>query len=89
MTCEAALAKLAYLIGKGYTEEHIIKLMQTNLRGELTEEKEKLQFKINQVGLMQIVDEVLCEYFPTGLKDLFYFKIENNISRYIINNCSP
>lgn len=46
MTCEAALAKLSYLIGKGYPEEHIIKQMQTNLRGELTEEKEKLQFKI-------------------------------------------
>jgi L-asparaginase/Glu-tRNA(Gln) amidotransferase subunit D len=37
MTCEAALAKLAYLIGKGYPEEHIIKMMQINLRGEMTE----------------------------------------------------
>ena len=60
MTCEAAMAKLSYLIGNGYTEEHVIKLMQTNMRGELTEEKEKLQFKVKEVGLMQIVNEALC-----------------------------
>lgn len=37
MTCEAALAKLSYLIGKGESDENIIKLMQKNLRGELTQ----------------------------------------------------
>lgn len=45
MTAEAALSKLSYLIGKGFPEKHIIKLMNTNMRGELTEEKGKIQFK--------------------------------------------
>jgi hypothetical protein len=37
---------------------------------------------------MQIVDEALCEHFPTSLKELFYFKIENNVSRFAVNKCS-
>ena len=37
MTTEAALSKLAYLLAKEYPVEQVIKLMQKNLRGELTE----------------------------------------------------
>lgn len=36
MTAEAAVAKLYYLFSKGYDVETIKKLMETNLRGELT-----------------------------------------------------
>lgn len=38
MTPEAALTKLAYLLGKGYTPEKVKQWMTTNLRGELTVE---------------------------------------------------
>ncbi|MBR0599017.1 asparaginase [Clostridiales bacterium BAD-6] len=37
MTVEAAVTKLFYLFSKGYNMEMIKKLMETNLRGELTE----------------------------------------------------
>ena len=36
MTTEAAVAKLYYLFSHGYTKEEIKKMMETNLRGELT-----------------------------------------------------
>ncbi len=36
MTTEAALAKLSYLIGKGYSKEEIKQKISMNLRGELT-----------------------------------------------------
>lgn len=36
MTPEAALAKLFYLFGKGYTSEKVRKLVEQDLRGELT-----------------------------------------------------
>jgi len=37
MTAEAALAKLVYLLSQDLTGQEVEKLMQTNLRGELTE----------------------------------------------------
>jgi L-asparaginase len=36
MTSEAALTKLMYLIGEGYSDEKIKALLQISLRGELT-----------------------------------------------------
>jgi lysophospholipase len=42
MTPECALTKLSYLLSKGYTPEKVRELMQTNLRGELTEPKKTL-----------------------------------------------
>ena len=36
MTCEAAVAKLAYLLARNLSKEQIIAAMQQNLRGELT-----------------------------------------------------
>ncbi len=36
LTVESALAKLKYLIGKGYSPEQIRSLMENNLKGELT-----------------------------------------------------
>jgi L-asparaginase len=40
MTAEAALAKLFYLLGKGYPPEEVRRLVQQNLRGELTPPEE-------------------------------------------------
>lgn len=40
MTVEAALTKMFYLFGKGYTHKKVRSLMSRDLRGELTTEKE-------------------------------------------------
>jgi L-asparaginase len=37
MTCEAAVAKLSYLLGRGLNHEQVRVAMQQNLRGELTD----------------------------------------------------
>lgn len=42
LTCEAAIAKLAYLMGKGYTGERLRQLMEKNIRGEVTEQPVKV-----------------------------------------------
>ena len=39
MTLECVLAKLAYLLGKGYSDDKIKQLMMKDLRGELTDVK--------------------------------------------------
>ncbi len=36
ITTESALAKLMYLLGRGFTKDQIIKLLQTSLRGEMS-----------------------------------------------------
>jgi lysophospholipase len=41
MTPEAALTKLAYLLGKGLPTSEVRRLMQTSLRGELTEKRDR------------------------------------------------
>ena len=47
ITIEAALAKLSYLIGKGFSFSEIEELMTKNLRGEMTENKMKYQFQLS------------------------------------------
>lgn len=44
MTTEAASAKLSYLLSKKYPRNEIKKLIETNMRGELTEIKKDNQF---------------------------------------------
>lgn len=39
MTTEAASSKLSYLLSKKYSRSEIKKLIETNMRGELTEVK--------------------------------------------------
>jgi len=43
MTTEAAVTKLAYLLGKNYPKETVRRLMMSSLRGELTTEDTKAQ----------------------------------------------
>jgi L-asparaginase len=38
ITTESALAKLMYLIGEGYPQEKVIRLLQQSIRGEMTTE---------------------------------------------------
>ena len=54
MTLECVLSKLAYLLGKGYSDEKVKKLMMTDLRGEMTDVKlkkknEKFSLKNNEI----------------------------------------
>ena len=48
MTFEAIIAKLSYLIGKGYDYKTVRKLMTVNLRGELTEPDQQIEGKENE-----------------------------------------
>jgi hypothetical protein len=38
MTVEATLAKLAFMLGRKYTQEQIVKYIRTDIRGELSEQ---------------------------------------------------
>jgi lysophospholipase len=89
MTVESALAKMAYLIGKGYSSQQMVKLIQSNMRGELTQGKEKLPFQLKELGAMQIVKGVLNECFPSTMKDILSHKVDNNVAKYVIGKCSP
>jgi len=53
LTVEAAVAKLYYLLSKGYDRDEINRLMQTNLRGEMTQgiEDSRLEIKRVEVNL--------------------------------------
>lgn len=46
MTVEAASAKLSYLLSKKYSRVEIKRLLETNLRGELTQVKKDNQFNL-------------------------------------------
>jgi len=58
MTVECIFAKLAYLLGKGFSNSKVNRLMKTNLRGELTDkskEKDKYTMRNNQM-VMAVAD---------------------------------
>jgi lysophospholipase len=60
MTTECVIAKLSYLIGKGYSSEMIKKLMMQCLRGELTDLKRKENlFSLKNNKLVQAVAQSL------------------------------
>ena len=75
MTCEAALAKLSYLLGKGYSTQEIKTLIQTNMRGELTERKVTNQYEVEKVNFMKIVEDVLENHYPTTTRENFQRKL--------------
>ena len=63
MTLECVLSKLAYLLGKGYSDDKVKKLMMSDLRGELTDLKsqkknQKYSLKNNEIvkAVMQVLN---------------------------------
>jgi len=58
MTIEAVIAKLSYVIGKGYKGSDIRKMMLTDLRGEISTEMPKLPQTGGEESLMKILSLV-------------------------------
>ena len=62
MTLECVLSKLAYLLGKGYSDEKVKKLMMSDLRGELTDmkqQKKNQKFSLKNNGIVKAVMQIL------------------------------
>ena len=60
MTSECIFAKLAYLLGKGFSISKINRLMKTNLRGELTDlSREKEKYTMRNNSMVMAVAEYL------------------------------
>jgi 60kDa lysophospholipase len=58
MTTECALAKLGYLLGKGYAPSKVRALMSSNLRGEVTIRQDRSNF-LEGLSIMQKISETL------------------------------
>ncbi|CDJ60027.1 asparaginase, putative [Eimeria maxima] len=60
MTKEAIVAKLYYLMGKGYTGLKLKEMFERNLRGELTESPNKIQpnNSINHDGYTEVAKQI-------------------------------
>ena len=59
MTVECIIAKLMYLLGKGYSSERIKALMKKNLRGELTEVRLKEKYSFNNSHMVMAIANYL------------------------------
>ena len=60
MTVECCYAKLAYLLGKGYSTDKVKKMMVTSMRGELTDLKRSKEiFSLKNSNLVRAVAKVL------------------------------
>lgn len=51
MTIEATVTKLAFLIGKGLSGSDLKTAMETDLRGELSKNKDQSLFKVSASGI--------------------------------------
>lgn len=67
MTPEAAFAKLAYLLGKGYTGEDLRTLMEQDCRGELTERPVKVTGQAYLVSRVRPANRASCVVSATSL----------------------
>ena len=72
MTMECAMAKLSYLLGKGYPTDQIKKLLIKNLRGELTNKAESQVFTVHSPDFIESLSKVSQSLFPETIKE---FKI--------------
>lgn len=60
MTLECCYAKLSYLLGKGFSSEKIKTLLVTNMRGELTDIKQrKERFSLKNSNLVKAIAKAL------------------------------
>mmetsp|Transcript_65828 Transcript_65828/g.104849 ORF Transcript_65828/g.104849 Transcript_65828/m.104849 type:complete len:596 (-) Transcript_65828:32-1819(-) len=57
MTIECCVAKLAYLMGKGYRGKELKEQFETNLRGELTEMQEKKRRVVQHIPMQHFEEE--------------------------------
>lgn len=82
MTLECLFAKLSYLIGKGYSNERIRLLMNTSMRGELTNItsiEEKFEFTNNEMVLG------IAEYLNANSSDEVQ-AIKKSLSPVLLNS---
>ena len=70
MTAEAALTKLAYLLSKGLPRPEIRRLMQTDIRGELTEKDKTKRFSFRQRAFVDSVTRLRAIEDPEKLQEL-------------------
>lgn len=77
MTTEAALAKLAYVLSKRLSRTETKRLIETNLRGELTEMKRENQFELEKESFMELVAASLMHYYPLNHYDAFLARVAN------------
>jgi lysophospholipase len=72
MTIECTLAKLSYLLGKGYNNEQIKELMKRNMRGELTNTQGSQKFSMQNSTFVGAVAQVLKTNLPEDYKSIAY-----------------
>lgn len=60
MTVECLFGKMSYLLGKGYTNNKVKKMMHKNLRGELTDtRRNKEKFSLSNNKMVMAIADVL------------------------------
>ena len=62
MTYEAIIAKLSYLLGKGYDKDTIKSLMKTSIRGELTEPDSQQELFEGDKNTAHIIQSTITPY---------------------------
>ena len=85
MTIECTLAKLSYLLGKGYTIEKVKRLMLENLRGEISNPKEELLLSVNSHEFLVNLSEISRKFFPeTVEKNKLVPTLLNEAAAYVL-----
>jgi len=70
MTIECIYAKLSYLFGKGFSNEKIKKMMMKNLRGELTDVKNKDKYSMSNAKMVMAIAQSLNATDHESIKEI-------------------
>lgn len=70
MTLESVIAKLAYILGKGYRGSDVEKMMLTNLRGEISIDTEVSGTERNDEKLSKFMEDFEDKLDTQNIKDL-------------------
>ena len=70
MTLESVIAKLAYILGKGYRGSDVEKMMLTNLRGEISIDTEVTGTERNDEKLSKFMEDFEDKLDTQNIKDL-------------------